>query len=238
MVKKNVWLQIRDNSSTGNLLGWRWQVHKGSLFPNTFSQILCCLGKKKKRKHPVPFPNKVFIWVNSGHIICSKITDTKFDSSVRSWLDLVAMIQCHTNAAELFTGSTSLEKHDNHHYCITQIRHISAGSVICKVRSPWANTSLRTLRFQTLSRASLNLNWITRYIYAILQGSYWDVLEAPKPTLEKTAVVQENCLWFSFIQIILGNYLARYKTTICDANRKRRSWNTWTAHIGLIPSVQ
>lgn len=116
VVKKNVWLQIRDNSSTGNLLGWRWQVHKGSLFPNTFSQILCCLGKKK-RKYPVPFPNKVFIWANSGHIICSKITDTKFDSSVRSWLDLVAVIQCHTNAAELFTGSTTLEKHDNHHYC-------------------------------------------------------------------------------------------------------------------------
>lgn len=48
------------------------------------------------------------------------------------------------------------------------------------------------------------------------------MLEALKPALEKTAVVPKNCLGFSYIQIILANYLARYKTTNYDANRKMR----------------
>lgn len=91
---------------------WTKEVSFPTLFPRSF-----VAWKKKPKKHPVPFPNKAFICSNSGHIICSKITDTEFGSSVRDWWDLVAKVQCHTNAAELLTGPTSLEKHNNHHYC-------------------------------------------------------------------------------------------------------------------------
>lgn len=56
-----------------------------------FSPDPLLLGKKPK-KHPVPFPNKVFMWSNSEHTICSKITNTEFGSSVRDCWNLVAKV--------------------------------------------------------------------------------------------------------------------------------------------------
>lgn len=117
---------------------------------------------------------------------------------------------CHSNTTALFTGPTWLQKYDNHCYTAhaNKVHQISAGSVLYKVRCLCANISLKHLGLKLWLKpcwfwSNYTCIWYCRKVSEIHR-------QAPNK-LWKIQFWYRSILGFSFTQIILANYLGRYK---------------------------